>query len=237
MAKGQKNKQQNEPFAEMMARLVAEKATKPVVASREDRKYFLIVSEGTRTEKLYFEYLGKQLPANMVNTVVVDGAGINTVAVVRRAMMLREQRSKNKNAPDYDEVWAVYDKDDFPAKDYRAAIELARKEGIESGHSNESFELWYVLHFADLEAAVGRKVYIERLSNVLKVDYKKSDATIAPLIHKNGNINKAIARGYQLEQLHAGTAAANASPYTRVYVLAERLMAYIENRKPNTTNL
>jgi hypothetical protein len=53
MAKGQKNKQQNEPFAEMMARLVAEKATKPVVASREDRKYFLIVSEGTQTEKLY----------------------------------------------------------------------------------------------------------------------------------------------------------------------------------------
>lgn len=215
----------------MMARLVAGKATKPVVASREDRKYFLIVSEGTQTEKLYFEYLGKQLPVNMVNTVVADGAGVNTVAVVRRAMMLREQRGKNKNVPDYDEVWAVYDKDDFPARDYRAAIELARKEGLESGHSNESFELWYVLHFADLEAAVGRNVYIERLSNVLKVGYKKSNATIPSMIHKNGDINRAIARGYRLEQLHADSAAVNASPYTRVYVLAERLMAYIENRE------
>lgn len=231
MAKGQRNKKRDESFAEMLARLTAEKAKKPVVASREDRKYFLIVSEGTQTEKLYFEYLAKQLPANMVHTVVVDGTGVNTVAVVRRAMILREQRGKNKNIPDYDEVWAVYDKDDFSAEDYRAAIALARNEGIESGHSNESFELWYVLHFADLEAAVGRKVYIERLSNVLGVDYEKSDATIAPLIHKNGDINRAIARGYLLEQLHVDSAAANANPYTRVYILAERLMAYIENRK------
>lgn len=231
MAKGQRNNKKEDSFAEMMARLVAEKVTKPVVASREDRKYFLIVSEGTQTEKLYFEHLARQLPANMVNTVMVDGAGVNTVAVVHRAMKLRDQRNKNRNIPDYDEVWAVFDKDDFPAKNYKAAIELARKEGIESGHSNECFELWYVLHFADLEAAVGRKVYTERLSNVLKVNYEKSDANMASVIHKNGDVNRAIARGYLLEQLHADRAAVDACPYTRIYILAERLMAYIENRK------
>lgn len=59
MTKGQRNKKQDESFAQMKARLVAEKAGKPVVASREDRKYFLIVSEGTQTEKLYFEHLAR----------------------------------------------------------------------------------------------------------------------------------------------------------------------------------
>ena len=42
-------------FADFFNELVAAKAAQPIVDAREERKYFLIVSEGVRTEPIYFD--------------------------------------------------------------------------------------------------------------------------------------------------------------------------------------
>jgi hypothetical protein len=172
------------------------------------------------------------LPKHLVETIEVTGAGDNTLNVVKKAIHLRNKRKKNAELPQFDEVWAVYDKDDFPDKNYNAAIALAQKEGIESGHSNQSFELWYVLHFQFLQSALHRESYIKTLSGILGVKYKKNSLALAERIYKEGNISQAIAWANELEAIHVGNTAANSCPFTRVYVLVERLIAYIENRDP-----
>lgn len=227
-----KRKHEEPSFDDMLNGLIADKVTASVVDVREERRYFLIVSEGVRTEPMYFEFLGSMLPRYLVETVKVIGAGDNTVNVVKKAIALRDERKKNVELPQFDEVWAVYDKDDFPDKHYNAAISLAEKENIESGHSNQSFELWYILHFEFLQSALHRDDYIKKLSSKLGVKYKKNNKAITKRIHTEGNVDKAIAWASQLEILHKGNAAPDSCPYTRLYVLVDRLMAYIKNRKP-----
>jgi hypothetical protein len=82
----------------------------------------------------------------------------------------------------------------------------------------------------DLQAATGRKAYNDRLSKVLKVKYSKTEPSISARIHKEGDVKRAIERGNALEALHDGKRVSEYNPYTRVYVLVDRIMSHIENR-------
>lgn len=214
-------------FSDFLKQLEESKVEAAPVEVKQERKYFLIVSEGERTEPIYFEYLSKKLPKNLLRTVEVHGQGENTLNVVRKAIELKNKRSLNHQLPDYDEVWAVFDKDDFPADHFNAAIELARNSGIESGHSNQSFELWYVLHFQYLQAALHRNEYINILSRELRFKYTKNSEKVMERIASIGSEERATLWAEQLEQLHGDVPAANACPYTRVYELVRRLRVYM----------
>ncbi|KAA2238831.1 RloB domain-containing protein [Chitinophaga agrisoli] len=226
---GKRNKQKEPSFADMLRELTASKGTMPKVDEREERKYFLIVSEGIRTEPNYFKYLAGMLPRHLIETVSVKGAGDNTVNVVRKAIAMRNERLKNPELPKFDEVWAVYDKDDFPDKNFHEAIALAQREEIESAHSNQSFELWYILHFEFLQSALHRSDYIAKLSDYLGVEYQKNSVALIKRIHTEGNVDRALSWAYELEQLHKGRLPSRSCPYTRVYILVDRLIAYIRN--------
>ncbi len=202
-------------------------ASKPVESILE-RKYFLIVSEGERTEPNYFNYIRQLLPKHLVETINIYGAGDNTVNIVRKAIALRDIRGKNILLPDYDEVWAVFDKDDFPAKRFNAAVQLAADNSIESGHSNQSFELWYVLHFQFLQTALHRKDYIKILSGILKTSYRKNDKSVIKILFDKGDVRQAIEWAKALESQSNGITPANACPTTRVHVLVERLLEYVK---------
>lgn len=99
----------------------------------------LIVCEGTKTEPNYFEAFAEKRQGVIVYDIEVKGLGRGTKDVVEKAIYL-----KGKN--DYDRVWAVFDKDEFPAKDFNEAISLGQKNGIEVAWSDEAFELWYLYH-------------------------------------------------------------------------------------------
>jgi len=219
-------------FAQFRELFKAQQPGKTVVDSKQQRRYFLVVSEGKRTEPIYFQHLSEQLPKHLMDTVEVNGVGQNTVSVVKQAMMFRDKRLANKELPPYDEVWAVYDKDDFPAKRYHEAITLAKSQGIESGHSNQSFELWYVLHFQYLQSALHRNDYISILTKILRRRYQKNNAKITEQICTQGNVEQAILWAKKLEELHPDPDDATACPYTRIYILVERLLAYIQDREP-----
>lgn len=135
---------------------------KRVVGGRRPRKTFLIVCEGAKTEKLYFD-------AFKLTSVQVEGTGKNTLSVVEEAIRLREG---------YDEVWCVFDRDSFPAQNFNAAIEKASQAGLRVAYSNEAFEIWYLLHFDFHTSALSRTLYAEKLSERLGRAYKKNDPTI-----------------------------------------------------------
>lgn len=134
----------NKPFLRRQARSYMQRRvdTLPI------RQRFLIVCEGEKTEPNYFRRF--RVPPIVVQVVPL---GMDTVRVVQRAIELQAQ-------DDYDQTWAVFDKDDFPDKNFNDAIALARRNNISVAYSNQSFELWYVLHFQYMSNAIARDDYI-----------------------------------------------------------------------------
>lgn len=133
------------------------------VNTRELRQRFLIVCEGQKTEPNYFQAF--RVPKD-VRTVVI-GVGANTISLVERTMDLRQE-------DDYDQVWCVFDKDDFTAAQFNEAIRLAKQNKIRVAYSNEAFELWYILHFNYHQSATSRHRYGEKLSDLLGAKYEKN---------------------------------------------------------------
>ena len=123
----------------------------------------LIVSEGENTEVSYFNQF--QMPNVRVRAV---GTGYNTVSLVRRAEQIRDEEARKCN--EYDQVWCVFDKDDFAAEDFNEAIRLAENlfGAGRVAYSNQSFEYWLLLHFLDHQGgAMHRQQYDTRLNECL----------------------------------------------------------------------
>jgi len=128
-----------------LERRYAKQATK-----RKERKIvckILIVTEGTKTEPNYFRKFRKFNSGTIVYDVDVKGLGSNTIDVVDKAIML-------KNNGEYDSVWAVFDRDSFPPNKFNDAIIKAESNGIDCAWSNEAFELWYLYHFVNNPSSI-----------------------------------------------------------------------------------
>jgi hypothetical protein len=76
--------------------------------TRSTLKKFLIVCEGKNTETSYFNQFRR--PNVAIETV---GLGYNTVSLVNKAIEIYSSKSDGDKP---DEVWCVFDKDDFTTK-------------------------------------------------------------------------------------------------------------------------
>lgn len=115
---------------------------------------FLIVSEGTKTEPEYFRHFTSRR-----SRVQVVGADRSTKKLLEEALRIRDLGT-------FDYKWLVFDKDDN--EDFNEAIQLAEKAGFQCAWSNESFELWFCLHFIDLRTSVSRRQYIDILEREIR---------------------------------------------------------------------
>ncbi len=181
-------------------------------STRNRRKTFLIVCEGSKTEPCYFSSF--RLPKHIFD---IEGCGANTGTVVKEAARLSKEQ-------EYDEVWCVFDRDSFPSQAVNAAIAKAENLGFKVAFSNESFELWYVLHFCYLDVALSRSQYCDRLSEFLEKPYEKNSN------HMYGRLldlqNTAIKNAKLLERNVINDSWANRIPYTGVHLLVQRLNTY-----------
>ncbi len=118
----------------------------------------LIVCEGENTEISYFNQLKLRSA-----TIQAIGEGYNTVSLVERA----ETLAKNTR---YDEVWCVFDKDDFAPHDFNNALQIAKTKNFHAVYSNQAFEYWILLHFNDHQGgALHRSRYNEMLNHELQL--------------------------------------------------------------------
>ena len=149
----------------------AYKSGKRKIGKRKVREYILIVCEGTKTEPNYFKSIKSTFPNNTVETydINIKGTGSSTLKIVDIAISLRNQSSAEYNK-DFDEVWVVFDKDDFPESDFNNSIHKANSNGIKLAWSNEAFELWYILHFQYRNTGMSRDEY----KKVLESEIRKS---------------------------------------------------------------
>jgi hypothetical protein len=187
---------------------------RPVDAT-EIRQRFLIVCEGAKTEPLYFEQF--RVPGLVVD---VEGTGMNTLRLVEEAMRLRTE-------DDYDQVWCVFDKDEFPIDHFENAIQRAGNNGIRVAYCNQAFELWYLLHFEYLQTAIDRKSYMKKLDEYLGFEYKKNDPRIYHVLRCK--IDIAIRNAKHLMKEYRFSHPGKDDPSTTVHKL---VIALLEQSKP-----
>ena len=171
---------------------------------------FLIVCEGVKTEKLYFEAF--KVPKD-VRGIQVVGTGRNTVSVVQEAIKL-------KTGEDYDQVWCVFDVEEYPPEAVHQAIRLAKKNGIHVACSNQAFELWYLLHFDYYQTATDRKQYADRLTQLLGFPYAKNRCLYEVLIDQQP---VALSNAHRLLQEYHPHNPAKDNPSTTVHRLVQEL--------------
>ena len=135
---------------------------------REIKQSFLIVCEGEKTEPDYFKAF-RMTSA----TVKAVGQAMNTMTLVSKAISIREADQKRKKI--YDQCWVVFDKDDFPAKDFNQAIVFAEKNGFRVAYSNQAFEYWFLLHYNLYTGAIHRSQYKDMLTKLTGMPYSKSE--------------------------------------------------------------
>ena len=203
---------------------------KPKEGTRELKVYFLIVCEGEKTEPKYFN----SFPLNIgsyVYDLTFEGGGISTKKVVEKAIELRDSSTQK-----YDRVWAVFDKDSFPANQFNGAISKAAANNIFCAWSNEAFELWYLLHFYNRNTPMSRKDYKKAIEKAINdklagnrskktkpFKYLKNSTEMYSILQKYGNQKQAINWAIAIESQHNGENYSLYNPCTMVYKLVEEL--------------
>lgn len=219
---------------EVLKRLARDES-KRKVDTKKIRLYYLIVTEGEKTEPNYFEALKHDLPKGVLTNVRIDieGTGRNTESLLDEAVRLREEYSKNTTLK-VDRLWIVFDRDSFPANDFNNAINRAPSLSINCAWSNEAFELWYLLHFHFYNSASSRTQYQALIEGNLRPFlgqgwvYRKNSPDMYRILKQHGNIEAAIRNAKRLEQTLAGRRDfAEHNPCTLVYKLVEELLSYM----------
>ncbi|MFL2106083.1 RloB family protein [Desemzia sp. FAM 23991] len=140
---------------------------------------YLIATEGQQTEVNYFKGFEDDINIRYSGsvesfTIHIRGLGKETLRVIEDI-----EDYKRTSPIIYEHVWAVFDKDDFPDDHFDNAINKAESMGIHVAWSNESFELWYCLHFALQQSALPRSQYNSivdtHLKNIGQPGYSKTD--------------------------------------------------------------
>ncbi len=125
--------------------------------SKLEKPTILIVCEGENTEPSYF----RQFKLSTA-TIRPIGEGYNTVSLVNRAIQLSSESK-------YEQVWCVFDKDDFDNTHFNNAIQIAQANNFGVAYSNQAFEYWIILHFNDHQGGgMSRNDYDEKINTLLK---------------------------------------------------------------------
>ena len=134
----------------------------------------LILCEDEKSSRDYFAafpYKRDQIE------IVCVGTGMNTDSLMKDAIS-RKQKALKTGEP-YERIWVVFDKDDFPASNFRRTFDLARAHPeITACWSNECFELWYLLHFAYRDTGLSRQAIFKEVSKQIGRKYDKSDGAL-----------------------------------------------------------
>lgn len=209
--------------------------------NRPPRRYYLIVSEGTKTEPNYFEAIKSLLPPDMVKRVCIVGGQADTLRLIERADDEIARRLKTTD-PMFYHVWIVFDKDSFKDSDFDGAIDSLQKRNRTKKYgarwhaawSNQAFELWYLYHFEkQCGGALDRASFQRRLSalmkGVLKTQhgYKKNSkhmfAILRPLLSTAMKNAAAVSRAWDKTKC----AYHKRNPGTMVHELVKDLMLYV----------
>ena len=165
--------------------------------------------EGVNTEPDYFNAF--RLTSANIKAV---GQGLNTVGLVQKALRMKEE--ERKKGREYDQCWVVFDKDDFPDRDFNRAIGMAEAGGMRVAYSNQ------------VQGPMHRNQYETKLSGLLGFSYNKEAGTGGRVFRElGGKQAQAITNAKAVLRRMEGIPPAQAESSTTVHLLVEELNKYI----------
>jgi len=186
---------------------------------RPTRTRLLIVCGGKATEVNYF----RRFPVDtQIRQVDIHAYAKDPHKIVQRVIKMRDKA--DKDGKPYNQVWCVFDKDDFTDENFNLAIRMAGEARLKVAYSNQAFELWYCLHFDYLDSALHRSQYAERLADRLGSYHKNDRMMYNKLLSCQPY---ALRNAKKLYALKASLPPAKQDPVTLVYELVETLNKFI----------
>lgn len=198
---------------------------RPKSKSQHDR--ILIICNAQCSEPYYIRGL---LEHHNINTagVEVQGYAVTPEVLIKKALEI--VKDEIKNGEKYDEVYCVFDRDDFAH--YEAAKKRAEQYKFVCITSNPSFEYWLLIHFKETDApyaAVGNHTVGDLCMSQLKrefKDYKKNLPNLyTALLPRLPNAMKYGQRRYE-----AAKADNEYNPSTNFHILVQRLHKVAEQK-------
>lgn len=219
-----KPKDQNTPWAKRKMKNIRE------LKNFEIRNLFRIYCEGVNTEPEYF----KSFPVTTETKIEAIGLGRSKTSLVEKTIEILSNEELLKGQNNFDEdrqLWVVFDYDvrreENEAQDFNNAIELAKRNGIRVAYSNDSFELWFVLHYKYLTSSLTRNEYYEMLSIKLNCKYEEEGKSKEFAKSLYGiflpHQSAAIKNAKRLLEEKSETLYSNQNPCTTVFELVEEL--------------
>ncbi len=198
---------------------------------------FLIVTEGERTEPLYLRGIQKLIQEKMggvVEVVELPQIDIHGEGCATGKLIEKTDELVNKAKIMYQNIWVVFDKDDFD--DFDQAIKDGQEKGYKVAWSNQAFEYWLYLHFHYSDSALHRDEWNKKLNEIFAKcqlgdgEYRKNYEEIYDMVNQFDGVNTAIRNakrrmaGYDAEQMKPS----EYDPGTTVYKLVEELKRYLD---------
>lgn len=198
---------------------------------------FLIVTEGTVTEPVYFELLRADLQLPAVRIRVEPGQAsdprhvINTAAAEVKAHARRAKKGRLGHTEPlrFDQVWAVIDTDVAVRNGIWNEVEsLAKACKVKLAHSTPCFEFWLLLHIQGMTTRgdlVDGDAAKSAVKHALGRDYSTNEATARAVMPSfSGKWPEAVVHAERVRAYHlAANTRQPASPSTEVCALVRAL--------------
>lgn len=187
------------------------------------------------TEANYFNSLCKKL---RLTSVKAFSCPHNRLSLVNHVKKITTSKRDYFRVCKYNHIYVVYDVDSLPKGEQSNPGEIKQQADnaaykCNSLHyipivSNESFELWFLLHYISFEK--DREIHRDQLCTILKekikCEYKKAKTDMIDLIYDKTQV--AIDNAKMLERQHSDNkntpiVFSKCNPYTNVYLLVEFL--------------
>ena len=212
------------------------KERKQEYLEKKEYRYY-IFCEGQQTEPSYFNGFKQYIEDNPIYKdmvlIEIEPCQAETMRVIGRAEKYVKENKIQKG-----QIWCVYDKDSFPAKDFNGVEERAKQLNKNNDDlkyytawSNECIEYWFILHFAYYDSNNHRSQYSiflnEKFQQLGIGKYQKNMKDIFDILMKNGNPKLAIRYAKKIIQSGKGKTPTEIAPGTKVYEFAEELAKYL----------
>jgi hypothetical protein len=204
---------------------------------------FIIFCEDEVSEPNYFRSF--ETVNIKVNTI---GGQKSKSAHVYRAIhhclgsdLLKEVNGEYKKNCDDIHLWCVFDRDKEKDRErdhianiadieFTEAIKTARNSGINVAWSNDSFELWILLHFEDVDAsnhdAKNRIYYYARLTNIFSSIHTENDSLLKVRVIDNFDYKKHL----KSEKSFTKVVLRETKPNTEIAIARARALAHFHEK-------
>ncbi|ANQ54605.1 RloB family protein [Thermosipho sp. 1070] len=190
---------------------------------RPPKPIILIVCEGEKTEKFYFDGFRKDAGISNVEIEVI-GKGRSAKSLLK----FTQSKIKNENIT-YDQVWIVFDKDDLSDEEFDSIVSKAIYENkINVAYSIPCFEYWFLLHFDYYNTPLTTKDCIKKLKDRFPVYRKNFGDVYYRFVDKK---YVAIENAKRMENEHkkqGNTKPSSKNPSTLVYKLVIELEKFLK---------